>query len=501
MNNPRQARTVTIEHRLLVSNVLMIVVPVAIAALVALGCLGVIYNTMHAGSGVGLGDEGDFYWTGQAATELVERSLDDGVDDASLDALASALGKAGLSLAVWRDGALVYRSSGVDSAELSLASAAQSVGSLPAVVRTSGEAAYVGTTDDGTSGYQVAVFGSIGEVTGGALKSAAIVSGAVILAAVVAAVILTNRFCKRYVYDHIIGPLAQLGAGVQRISAGDLSYRVGYQGDDEFMPIARSFDQMAQGLQDAADREERERRNRQELIVCISHDLRSPLTSMRGYAEGLRDGIASTPERRERYASRIVAKTEEMGRLVSQLFLFSKLDLDELPHDDRPVDLDAFAQDVVGERQDDLARQGITLALGTLEPATALCDPTLLERAVTNVLDNAVRYAPGCTLTVSVVSDDEVPTLCLADDGPGVPDETLPHLFELFYRTDPARGTKGGSSGLGLAIVQRAVVVMGGSAVARKTEGGGLTILLRLRGKEQERNAEGGGSNEQDSAR
>ncbi|MGN0075541.1 MAG: ATP-binding protein [Parafannyhessea sp.] len=477
----------TIRHRLLVSNVLMIVVPVAIAALVGVACLAVIYNTMHSGSGVGLGDEGDFYWTGRAAAELVEKGMGSGVDSAKLDGVADALAKGGLSFAVLDGDSVAYRSPGVTGAELALARTAISAGGLPTVLRTSSTSVFViGNQGRGSAaGSHIAVFGRVHEVAGGTLKTAAIASGAALLAAVVLAVVLMNRFCQRYVYDRITGPIGQLERGVEHVSAGDLSYRVNYRGDDEFGPIARSFDQMAQGLEDAAAREEHERRARQELVACISHDLRSPLTSIRGYAEGLLDGIATTPERQRRYASRIVAKTEQMSELVSQLFLFSKLDLGDFSHQERRCDLADYARKLVEKNADDYARRGIGLRLGTVESASALADASLLERAVTNVLDNAVRYAPGCTVTASVLGAPGRPRLVLADDGPGVPDEALPHLFELFYRDDPARSAQKGGSGLGLAIVRRAMDAMGGTARALRTEGGGLTIELEFSPAEQ----------------
>ncbi|MGN0286674.1 MAG: sensor histidine kinase [Atopobiaceae bacterium] len=490
----------TIRHRLAVSNVLMIVVPVVIAALAGGVCLLVIYNTMHAGSGVGLGDEGDFYWTGQAASELVEKDTKQGADSASLDETADRLSAVGLTFAVLDDGTVAYSSPGVSNQDLQLAQTALSAGGLPTVLRTSATSAFVIQDENGTQPTRyIAIFGQVKEVATGTLKMAAGISALVLLAAIVLAVVLMNRFCRRYVYDRIIGPIEQLESGVDHVAAGDLSYRVNYQGDDEFGPIARSFDQMAQGLQDAAEREEHETRARQELIACISHDLRSPLTSIRGYAEGLLDGIASTPERRERYAKRIVAKTEQLSELVSQLFLFSKLDLGDFPHEERRCDLGEFACKFVEKNADDYARRGITVCMGWTRPVAAMVDVGLLERAIGNVLDNAVRYAPGCVVTVSVESVEGRPRLVVADNGPGVPEDVLPHLFELFYREDAARSSQKGGSGLGLAIVQRAMDVMGGTACARRTDGGGLTIVLEFPAVRESDEQDGrGGSDSRD---
>jgi signal transduction histidine kinase len=296
-------------------------------------------------------------------------------------------------------------------------------------------------------------------------------------------VYLVNRFCHRYVFDRIEWSLGHLEEGVQQLSAGNLSYRICYDRDDEFRPIADSFDRMTAQLQASEERQQRDQRNRQELIACISHDLRSPLTSIRGYAEGLRDGIATTPQMRERYATRIASKAEEMDGLVSELFMFSKLDLGDFPHEERPVRVDTFLQNVLDNLAPELERTGNTLAQVELTPATALADERLLRQAVTNVLLNATRHAPGSAITVraGVTLDGSHVDVVIADNGPGVPAESLGRIFEVFYRTDPSRTAASGGSRLGLAIVQRAMRAMGGEATAENVEPHGLRVTLTLR--------------------
>ena len=278
-------------------------------------------------------------------------------------------------------------------------------------------------------------------------------------------VLLVNRFCHRYVFDRIEWSLGHLEEGVRQLSAGNLSYRICYNRDDEFRPIANSFDRMAAQLQASEERQQRDQRSRQELIACISHDLRSPLTSIRGYAEGLRDGIATTPQMRERYATRIASKAEEMDGLASELFTFSKLDLGDFPHEERPMRVDTFLQGVLG----DLAPE--------------LEDERLLRQAVSNVLLNVSRHAPGAAVLVrtGITADGSRVQIVIADNGPGVPAESLGRIFDVFYRTDPSRTATSGGSGLGLAIVQRAMRAMGGDATAENVVPHGLRITLTLR--------------------
>lgn len=480
----------TIRHRLLVSNVIMVVVPVLVTALVGVACLAVMLNTARH-NGLGLDSESDFYWAGTTAAELVENTVDNAAPTSvSYDGVASMLQGQGLDLAVIEDGDAVFTTGGVTETDLSFALAASATGESPVTMRSGERTMFLKAevADDGATNYQVAVFGSLTEVADGTIKHMAVASAFILAITAALSVYLVNRFCHRYVFDRIEWSLGHLEEGVRQLSAGNLSYRIRYDHDDEFRPIADSFDRMTAQLQASEERQQRDQRNRQELIACISHDLRSPLTSIRGYAEGLRDGIATTPQMRDRYATRIASKAEEMDGLVSELFMFSKLDLGDFPHEERPVRVDAFLQGVLDNLTPELERTGNALAQVELASATVLADERLLRQAVTNVLLNASKHAPGSAITVraSVAPDGRHVEVAIADSGPGVPAESLGRIFEVFYRTDPSRTAASGGSGLGLAIVQRAMRAMGGEATAENAEPHGLCVTLTLRVAGQE---------------
>ncbi|RGU49257.1 sensor histidine kinase [Olsenella sp. AF16-14LB] len=475
----------TIRHRLLVSNVIMVVVPVLVTALVGLACLAVMLNTASH-KGLGLDSESDFYWAGTTAAELVENTVGNAEPaSVSYDGVTSVLQGQGLDLAVIEDGDVVFSTSGITGTDLSFALAASATGESPVTMRSGERTMFLKAeaAEDGATSYQVAVFGSLTEVADSTIKQMAVASAFILALTAALSVYLVNRFCHRYVFDRIEWSLGHLEEGVQQLSAGNLSYRIRYDRDDEFRPIADSFDRMTAQLQASEERQRRDQRNRQELIACISHDLRSPLTSIRGYAEGLRDGIATTPQMRERYATRIASKAEEMDGLVSELFMFSKLDLGDFPHEERPVRVDTFLQNVLDNLAPELERTGNTLAQVELTPATVLADERLLRQAVTNVLLNASKHAPGSAITVraSVAPDGSHVDVAITDNGPGVPEESLGRIFEVFYRTDPSRTAASGGSGLGLAIVQRAMRAMGGEATAESIEPHGLRVILTLR--------------------
>ena len=245
---------------------------------------------------------------------------------------------------------------------------------------------------------------------------------------------------------------------------------------------------MAERLEEAERSGVADERRRRELVAGVSHDLRSPLTSIQGYVEGLLDGVASTPEQRDRYLRTIRRKTQELSRLVEDLFLFSKLDLDDYPCDLATTDLATTVHQIIEDLSPSYDEPAIRIVETPAAPAAhgaapavgCRVDRALLQRCIANVVSNAAKYAAGGTLSVSVGEKDGVATVSLCDDGAGVPAEERARLFDVFYRSDPARQHTGSGSGLGLAIVARAMRRMGGTAEAAESPSGGLAILLHF---------------------
>ena len=215
--------------------------------------------------------------------------------------------------------------------------------------------------------------------------------------------------------------------------------------------------------------------------------------NLSGRLEGLTsllDGVARTPAMQQKYLQTIREKTKDIDRLVSQLFLFSELDLESYPLLMRPLELSAWLPKMVEEVREDYRRQGLEVRVRTV-PALVRADPEQLRRVLVNLLDNSAKYKerPEGTVEISVTAGEREVLLQVADDGPGVPEEALPKLFDAFYRSDPARKNPAGGSGLGLAIAAKAVENMGGSIRAYNVPAGGLTIAITLP-REAEGNAE-----------
>ncbi len=304
-------------------------------------------------------------------------------------------------------------------------------------------------------------------------------SALLVLAAIVCSILLTNRFLTRFVFRRIEAPLTLLAAGVRRIGEGDLDYRISYGQPDEFAPVCTAFNEMAERLKASVERTRRDEESRKELLAGISHDLRSPLTSIQAYVEGLLDGVARTDEAKERYLRTIHAKAADIDRLVSQLFLYAKLDLEGFPVVCGPLRLDRFTAELVEELSTDYRERGLELVTEDFPVVTVSADPAQLRRVITNLLDNSAKYKVKAVGRVSI-SLDAGGRLTLSDDGPGVPEEALPRLFDVFYRSDPARKNPAGGSGLGLSIAARAVQRMGGTIRAFHAPTGGLAIEITL---------------------
>ena len=246
----------------------------------------------------------------------------------------------------------------------------------------------------------------------GAKTIAAIYGGTVILA-LLAASGFTNLYLTKHLFRHIQKPLDILVSGVKRIHA---------------------VDAMAARLKASLDAQSRQQQQRQELIAGMSHDLKSPLTSIRAYTEGLLDGVAKDEQTQARYLQTIYAKETELETLVNRLFSFAKLDLSEAPAKPEALEISGtFAEIAAG-----FEAEGLDVRLDDLPDETVMADRELLSRCMSNLLDNSRKYGASHVVISADISGDTV-SISVSDDGPGVEASQLEKIFELGYRTDSAR--------------------------------------------------------------
>ena len=305
------------------------------------------------------------------------------------------------------------------------------------------------------------------------------------LLVMLAAVALTNLYLTRSLFRHISRPIDTLTEGVARIRDGDLDTPIAYGEPDEFKPACDAVDEMAARLKRSLEQQQAAQQQKQELIAGMSHDLKSPLTAIRAYTEGLLEGVAKDEVARQWYLQIIYSKESDMEALVNRLFAFAKMDVSEYPLQAEPLALRP-ALEAVAEEQDGVA---VTIDVPDL---TVLADRELLQRIAVNLLDNSRKYGGQERAHVRITAEKSGNSADIAftDDGVGVPPEQLPRLFDAFYRGDAARTDPSSGSGLGLAVVQKSAQVMGGAVRAENAEGGGLRVIVTLPLAKEDENGE-----------
>jgi signal transduction histidine kinase len=266
-----------------------------------------------------------------------------------------------------------------------------------------------------------------------------------------------------------------------RVADGDLDVRVSEAGGDEIARLGGRLNRMTEGLAEARERIAAHEAQRRRLLADVSHELATPLTSIRGYAETLLDpNVPTSSDERTSYVENILDESGRMGWLIRDLFELTRLEADADRLETERLDWSDLCRRTL-ERFETRARErGIRLEWrGGDEPAVLDGDGRRLEQVLENLIVNALRYVPeGGTVEVAVRPAGAGYELLVSDDGPGIPESDLPHVFDRFYRADPARSV--GGTGLGLAIVKQIVARHGGSVSASNREGGGVEFRIEL---------------------
>lgn len=304
----------------------------------------------------------------------------------------------------------------------------------------------------------------------------------------------TGLFLIIWLYAGIIKPINKLKHATRRVKEGDLNFRLEKTGEDEIGELSADFEEMRAHLKTEIDTRIQYEEDLRNLIGNISHDLKTPLTTIKGYAEGMMDGVADTPEKQEKYLRTIRSKAEDMTRMVEELSLYTRIDCKSYPYHFEKVRLKDFFSDCIEEDEPELEQKNIKIALvnNLSEDDEVYADREQLKRITMNIIGNAVKYlSKECgEITITLLDESSYIRTEISDTGAGIPQKDLPHIFERFYRGDTSRNTGKGGSGLGLAIVKQIVEDHGGSIYARSKEGEGTTIsftLLKIRrdGEEQ----------------
>lgn len=293
--------------------------------------------------------------------------------------------------------------------------------------------------------------------------------------------VCVNGVLSCWISKSVLIPLKKLERGTKEIQEGNLDTEIDYGKQDEFGRVCRNFDEMRIHLKESVDQRLKDEKRKKELIAGISHDLRTPLTSIMGYVDGLLDGIANTPEKQTRYLKAIQKRTRDLYRLVENLSEYNRLENGSFHYQMEPVDLKDFIRKYLSSYEEEARRNQVAVYVQYPErECTVMLDQNEWKRVLDNLFTNTTRYREkeSSLVEITIGATAETVELVFADDGPGVPEDSLESIFESFYRVDEARSHSEEGSGIGLAVVKEIISGHGGTVQAENRDGLALVIEL-----------------------
>ncbi len=318
-------------------------------------------------------------------------------------------------------------------------------------------------------------------------------------------IVFTISILLLWVYHGVSARIDQLAKAADNIREGNLDVEVNIRGKDELSVVGDAFEEMRLQLKADAQEKIAAENNQKQLISNIAHDLKTPLTAIRGYAEGLRDGVANTPEKQDAYLKTIQSKAEEIDRLINELTMYSKLDMNNIPYNYRLLSVEKYFMDIAEELGMDMESQGVELVFNNFVPKETLliADPEQLGRAIHNVISNSVKYRGETPLKIQLRVKDvgDFIQVEIEDNGKGIAPDDMPHIFDRMYRGDASRTTSVGGSGIGLSIVKKIVEDQGGQVWATSEEDVGTVIYFVLRKYEPPEEMQSEGASEENTGR
>lgn len=297
-------------------------------------------------------------------------------------------------------------------------------------------------------------------------------------AVAIAVLLLLAAFFTRRMNRVVLEPVELLVDGAKRIQDGNMEEEIDYQGEAEFERVCQSFNDMQRTILENQKQREKNEKARTDMVTGISHDLRTPLTSIQGYIKGVLDGVADTKERQEKYLKTAYDSTREMNVLLQKLFEFSRIESGQMPFHMVRADLAEFTSVYIAQKEEMADPENVTFSLKVGQEAMPEInmDVEQIPRIFDNLLENSMKYAGTrpVEIEISVFATETEVVLEWNDHGNGVPEDKLPHIFERFYRCDEARKEKG--SGVGLYVVNYIMEQHHGRVGAEND--GGLKIRL-----------------------
>ncbi len=311
---------------------------------------------------------------------------------------------------------------------------------------------------------------------------------ALLFFALFAILIITAGLLVMWIYRSVFNPIHELNRAMENITEGNLDYQmpeVFQKQKGELAQLQVNYEAMRKRLKDSAEEKLRQETQNRELVTNISHDLKTPITAVKGYVEGIMDGVADTPEKMDRYIRTIYNKANDMDRLINELTVYSGIDSNRIPYNFQKLNVVAYFGDTLEELGLDLESKNIELTyINGISPETMIiADPEQLHRVITNIINNSVKYfdIENGKIEFRILDEVDAIRVEIEDNGKGIAAKDLPKIFERFYRTDASRNSTQGGSGIGLSIVKKIIEDHGGYIWATSKEGEGTCMHFVLR--------------------
>ena len=306
------------------------------------------------------------------------------------------------------------------------------------------------------------------------------------LAAVVIILTVTALGLTWWIYRGVISPLDKLRTATQKIKEGNLDFSIASEGVNEISDLCQDFEAMRQRLKENAEGKLEFDKDNKELISNISHDLKTPITAIKGYVEGIMDGVANTPEKMDRYIHTIYNKANDMDRLINELTFYSKMDTNRIPYTFNKISVTEFFDDCAEELDSELESKSVQFQYSNYvgPEVLVIADAEQIKRVINNIVSNSLKYMGSSRerrINLRVKDVGDFVQVEIEDNGKGIAAKDLPNIFDRFYRTDASRNSSKGGSGIGLSIVKKIMEDHGGKVWATSKENIGTVMYFVLR--------------------
>lgn len=305
------------------------------------------------------------------------------------------------------------------------------------------------------------------------------------LIAIVAILIFTSWMLTRWIHRGVFSPINELNVAMRKIKEGNFDYALQTDAQGEIGDLYRNYEDMRLRLKESTEEKLQNEKTNKELVSNISHDLKTPITAIKGYVEGIMDGVADTPEKMEKYIKTIYNKANDMDKLINELTVYSGIDNNRIPYNYHRINVADYFGDCVEEVGLDLESKNIKLNYSNLvEPDTiVIADPEQMKKVINNIISNSVKYMdkPHGEIDIRILDEVDSIRVEIEDNGKGIAQKDLQKIFERFFRTDTSRNSAQGGSGIGLSIVKKIIEDHGGYIWATSKEGEGTCMHFVLR--------------------